>query len=169
MQLFTSEKLNSMEDLLRSELEDLYDAEKRLVQALPKMANSANSPQLQQAFQEHYNQTEGHVQRLEECFRQLNWESERETCQAMKSLISEGEEAIQAEGDPDVRDAALIAAAQRVEHYEMAGYGSARTFARRMGRQDVADVLQQTLDEEGEADMKLTELAEQSINPQAEA
>lgn len=168
MQLFTSEKLDSMEDLLRSEMEDLYDAEKRLVKALPKMASAAHSPQLQQAFQAHYNQTEGHVRRLEESFRLLNWEPERETCEAMQGLIKEGEEAIEAEGDSTVRDAALIAAAQRVEHYEITGYGSARTFARHIGRQDVADLLQETLNEEGETDKKLTELAEAGINPRAE-
>lgn len=168
MKLFSSE-LNSLQDLLVEQLEDLYDAEQRLVKALPKMAEASNSGQLRQAFETHLTETEGHVSRLERIFGQLGIEPKRETCQAMKGLIAEGEEMIGAKGNPDVKDAALIAAAQRVEHYEMSGYGSARTFAQRLGHNDVANTLQQTLREEGAADEKLTQIAESSVNVQATA
>jgi ferritin-like metal-binding protein YciE len=168
MKLFNSE-FNSLQDLLVEQLEDLYDAEKRLVKALPKMAEAAHSSQLRQAFEAHLTETEGHVSRLERIFSQIRVEPKRETCQAMKGLIAEGEEMIGAKGNPDVKDAALIAAAQRVEHYEMSGYGSARTFAQRLGHTDVANTLQQTLNEEAAADEKLTRIAESSVNVQASA
>ena len=168
MKLFSTE-LNSMNDLLVEQLEDLFDAEQRLVKALPKMAEASNSSQLRQAFEQHLTETEGHVSRLERIFGQLGIEPKRETCQAMKGLIAEGEEMIGAKGSPDVKDAALIAAAQRVEHYEMSGYGSARTFAQRLGHTDIANTLQQTLREEAAADEKLTQIAESSVNVQATA
>jgi len=168
MKLFSTE-LNSMNDLLVVQLEDLYDAEQRLVKALPKMAEASNTAQLRQAFEQHLTETEGHVSRLERIFGQLGVEPKRETCQAMKGLIAEGEEMIGAKGSPDVKDAALIAAAQRVEHYEMSGYGSARTFAQRLGHTDIANTLQQTLREEAAADEKLTQIAESSVNIQATA
>ncbi|MEO9595827.1 ferritin-like domain-containing protein [Rhodopirellula bahusiensis] len=167
MGLFTSTEFNSLECLLVEQLQDLYDAENRMVDALPKMADAASSPELKQAFQSHLEETKGQVNRLEQAFQLLNKEAERQTCEAMKGLVKEGEEMINAKGDPSIKDAALIAAAQRVEHYEMAGYGSARNFAQRCGRQDIADLLQQTLDEEGAADKKLTQLAEASINQAA--
>ena len=167
MAMFTSHKLNSMDDLLLDQLKDLYDAENRITDALPKMADAASSVELQAAFRDHLRETEEHVRRLEECFNKLGQSAERETCDAMKGLIKEGEHMLQAGGDPAVKDAALIAAAQRVEHYEMAGYGSARNFAQRLGRHDVSDILQKTLDEEGAADEKLTRIAETTVNRQA--
>jgi ferritin-like metal-binding protein YciE len=151
---------NNLNDLFLNQLEDLYDAENRLIDALPKMAEAANSPELKNAFLSHLNETKGHARRLEEIFSQIGEDPKRETCEAMKGLVREGSEMIHAKGDPAVRDAALIAAAQRVEHYEMAAYGSVRAFAQRLGHQDIARVLQQTLDEEGKADHLLTELAE---------
>jgi len=169
MGLFSSMTLNSFDDLLVEQLQDLYDAEQRLVKALPLMAGAANSSSLKAAFQEHLRQTEGHVKRLEQVFGMLGKSAKAKTCEAMKGLVSEGDEVISASGDPDVKDAALIAAAQRVEHYEIAGYGTVRTFAQRLGHNDVAKVLQQTLDEEADTDKKLTALAEQAINPKAAA
>ena len=167
MGLFSSMRLDSMETLFLDQLQDLYDAEQRLTKALPQMADAAHSPSLKTAFQEHFRQTQGHVSRLEQVFKILGQTPKSKTCEAMKGLIEEGSEVISASGDPNVKDAALIAAAQRVEHYEIAGYGTVRTFAQRLGRQDAAQVLQQTLDEEGATDKKLTALAEQSINPKA--
>jgi ferritin-like metal-binding protein YciE len=169
MGLFTGLTLNSFDDLFVEQLEDLYDAEQRLTKALPKMAQAAHSTALKTAFQDHFRQTEGHVSRLEQIFRLLGKSAQAKTCDAMKGLIAEGDEAISASGRADVRDAALIAAAQRVEHYEIAGYGCARTFAERLGREQAARLLQQTLDEEAATDKKLTALAEQSINPRAAA
>jgi ferritin-like metal-binding protein YciE len=170
MALFgSSAALNSFDDMFVEQLEDLYDAEQRLTKALPKMAQAAHNSALKSAFQEHLRQTEGHVSRLERAFQVLGKSAKSKTCEAMKGLISEGEEIVSSSGQPDVKDAALIAAAQRVEHYEIAGYGSARTFAQRLGRQDVAQLLQQTLQEEEATDKKLTGIAEQSINPKAAA
>jgi ferritin-like metal-binding protein YciE len=170
MGLFSSAMaLNTFDDLLVEQLEDLYDAEQRLVKALPKMAGAAGSPALKSAFEQHLRETEGQVSRLERAFKALGKSAKSKTCEAMKGLVAEGDEVISAKGDPDVKDAALIAAAQRVEHYEIAGYGSARAFAKRLGRDDVAGLLQETLDEEGAADKKLTALAERSVNPKAAA
>jgi ferritin-like metal-binding protein YciE len=162
-------EFNNLNDLFVQQLEDLYDAEKRLTEALPKMAEAACAPDLKSAFTEHLAQTRNHVARLEQVFNRIGQKPKRETCAAMKGLITEGEEMINARGDDSVRDAGLIAAAQRVEHYEMAGYGTVRNFAQRLGLQDVAKTLQQTLDEEGEADKKLTRIAESSVNSQAMA
>jgi ferritin-like metal-binding protein YciE len=167
MKLFTSTEFNSFQDLFVDQLEDLYDAEQRLTQALPKMADAANSSQLKQAFQQHLTETQGHVSRLETIFRQLAINPKRETCQAMKGLITEGEEMVDAKGDPTIKDAALIAAAQRVEHYEISGYGTARSFALRLGRTEAANLLQQTLEEEKAADQKLNQIAEGSVNVRA--
>jgi len=170
MGLFSSSTaLNSFEDLFVEQLEDLYDAEQRLTKALPKMVEAAHSSSLKSAFEDHYRQTQRHVSRLEQVFQMLGKSARSKTCQAMKGLVEEGQEAISAKGDPDVKDAALIAAGQRVEHYEIAGYGTARTFAQRLGRTDAAQILQQTLDEEAATDKKLTALAEQTINPKAAA
>ncbi|HXY33858.1 MAG TPA: ferritin-like domain-containing protein [Planctomycetaceae bacterium] len=167
MSFFTSLEFNSLEDLFIEQIEDLYDAEQRIVQALPKMADAAHSPDLRSAFQTHLRETEGQVVRLERIFQKLGRSPERETCAAMKGLISEGEQMVGAKGDPYVKDAALIAAAQRIEHYEIAAYGTARTFARQLGREAIANELQETLDEEGNADKILTELAEALINVKA--
>jgi len=167
MGLLGNKKFNNLEDLFQEQLEDLYDAEKRLTGALPKMANAASSPKLKSAFEGHLKQTEDQVSRLEQIFKLLDRSPGRETCQAMKGLIQEGEEMIDAEGDSDVKDAALIAAAQRVEHYEIAGYGTARTFAQRLGHSEAVRLLQETLDEEREADSQLTQIAEQQVNASA--
>jgi ferritin-like metal-binding protein YciE len=169
MKLFTSTEFNSFQDLFVDQLQDLYDAEQRLTQALPKMAGAASSNQLKQAFQHHLTETQGHVSRLETIFRQIGIDPKRETCVAMKGLISEGEEMVDAKGDPAVKDAALIAAAQRVEHYEISGYGTARSFALRLGRTEAANLLQQTLEEEKAADQKLNQIAESSVNVKASA
>jgi len=160
-------KLNSLRELLVEELKDLYDAEHQLTRALPKMAEAAANSQLRDAFNQHLSETEGHIRRLEQAFQALGENASRKTCKAMKGLIEEGSEAIEENMDPEVKDAALIAAAQRVEHYEMAGYGAARTFAQTVGHRDVAELLQQNLDEEGNADKKLTQIAESRVNQQA--
>ena len=167
MSLFSSVEFNSLNDLFLNQIEDLYDAENRLTTALPKMAEAASSDQLKRAFDEHLVETRGHVSRLETIFGELKTEPKRETCEAMKGLIAEGREMISAKGNPEVKDAALIAAAQRVEHYEISGYGTARTFARRLGLTSAANLLQQTLNEEIEADRKLNTIAESAVNPQA--
>jgi len=167
MGLFTSKTLDSLDTLLLDQLQDLYDAEQRLTKALPLMAGAANNSALKSAFQQHERETQHQVKRLEQAFQALGKSAQAKTCQAMKGLIEEGQEVISAGGDPDVKDAALIAAAQRVEHYEMAGYGCARTFAQRLGKQDVARLLQETLQEEEATDKKLTSLAERSVNQQA--
>lgn len=160
-------QFNSLNDLFVQQLKDLYDGEQQLTEALPLMAKAATSSQLKNAFQEHFRETQGHVQRLEQVFRAINCEPEREACPAMKGMIKEGNDVMSAKGDPAVRDAALIAAAQRVEHYEMAGYGAVRTFAQQLGRQDLATILQQTLEEEGAADKKLTTIAQSGVNQSA--
>lgn len=160
-------KLNSLQELLVEEIKDLYDAEHQLTKALPKMAKAATNTQLQNAFNSHLTETEGHIKRLEQVFEALGEKPSRKTCKAMKGLVEEGSEAIEEDMEPEVKDAALIAAAQRVEHYEMAGYGSARSFAQTLGHSDVAKLLQQTLNEEGAADEKLTKIAESRVNEKA--
>ena len=167
MGLFGNKEFNSLDDLFLDQLQDLYDAEKRLQKALPKMADAAANQELKSAFESHLKETESQTSRLEDIFQGLNQEPKRETCDAMKGLIKEAEEMVDAEGDEAVKDAALISAAQRIEHYEMAGYGSARSFARRLGHEQAAEMLQETLNEEGQADHKLTELAEQTVNAEA--
>jgi ferritin-like metal-binding protein YciE len=170
MGLFSSScAFNSFDELFVEQLQDLYDAEQRLTSALPKMAAAAHNPALKSAFEEHLRQTQNHVSRLEQAFKSIGKSAQKKTCEAMKGLVDEGSEVISANGDPDVKDAALIAAAQRVEHYEIAAYGTARTFAQRLGKPDAARLLQQTLDEEAETDRKLTSLAEKAINPKAAA
>jgi ferritin-like metal-binding protein YciE len=168
MGLFTSETLRSFDDLYVQQLRDLYSAETQLVEALPMMADAATHVELKRAFQDHLAVTKRQQQRLEQLFQRLGQDPGGHTCQAMKGLIKEGNEIIGADADPAVRDAGLIAAAQRVEHYEMAGYGTVRTFAERLGRTDDARLLQETLDEEGDADKLLTQIAEQVVNVDAE-
>jgi ferritin-like metal-binding protein YciE len=153
-------KLNNLSDLLVHELQDLYSAETQLVKALPKMARAASSDELQSGFNEHLQQTKLHVERIERIMEILGGSPQGKTCKAMQGLIAEGEEVIQEDAEPAVRDAALIAAAQKVEHYEIAGYGSARTFAELLAQDEVSEILQETLDEEGETDKRLTEIAE---------
>jgi len=167
MGLFSSMTLNSLNDLFVVQIEDLYDAEQRLTKALPKMAEAASNKQLKSAFKEHLRETEQHVTRLEKVFSTMGVTAQRETCEAMKGLIAEGDEVISASGQPEVKDAALIAAAQRVEHYEIAAYGTVRTLAQHLGQEEVARILQQTLDEEGACDKKLTKIAESSVNVRA--
>ena len=159
--------LKNLDNVLLMQLRDLYSTEEQLIEALPKMQEAAASADLKNAFQIHLRETMGQKLRLEQVFRLLGQEVGGETCEAMQGLIAEGDEIIALEGEADVKDAALIAAAQRVEHYEIAGYGCARTFARRLGRTDVAGLLQQTLDEEGNADKILTEIAESVVNAEA--
>jgi ferritin-like metal-binding protein YciE len=161
-------KIETLRDLYLEQLRDLYSAETQLVKALPKMAKAASNPQLKAAFEQHFAQTERHVERLEGIFKQLDASSKGPACKGMEGLISEGEEMIKMKGDPAAIDAGLIAAAQRVEHYEMAGYGCVRTYAHQLGDHTNERLLQQTLDEEGETDKKLTQLAEAVINLEAE-
>jgi ferritin-like metal-binding protein YciE len=160
-------KIESLHALLLHELADLYDAEHQILDALKKMAEAATSPELKAAFEEHRGQTEGQVTRLEEAFGLLDEKAKRQHCPGMKGLLEEGEEMIKAEMPDVVRDCALIGSAQRVEHYEMAAYGTARALAEEMGHDEVAELLQATLDEEGETDQLLSELAESTINPTA--
>ena len=160
-------KIESMEDLFLEQVEDLYDAEKRLVKALPKMAEASTSQSLRQAFESHLLETEGHVSRLETIFRTLGQDPKSHTCDAMKGLISEGDDVVSDIDQSPLRDAGLIAAANRVEHYEIAAYGSARTFADMLGLSEAASLLEQTLQEEKMADQKLTKLAESMINDEA--
>lgn len=159
-------ELATLQELYIDELKDLYSAENQILKALPKMARAAASEDLQSAFEEHLEQTKTHVERLERIFEKLQTSPKGKKCKAMEGLIEEGKELMEEDGEPEVLDAGLISAAQKVEHYEMAGYGCVRTYARLLGDEEAADLLQQTLDEEGETDKKLTELAE-SINLEA--
>src|SRR6201993_1702128 len=157
-------KLESVEDLFLAELRDLYDAENQLLKAIPKLAEAASAPALKLAFSQHLEETKGHIGRLDRVFRELDIKPCGENCEAMKGLVKESEEFIHAKGEPSVRDAGLIGAAQRVEHYEMAGYGTARTLAKRLGLNDIVETLQKTLEEERAADEKLTTVAESDVN-----
>jgi len=152
-------KLESLHDLYIKELHDLYDAENQIVKALPKMIEAANSSQLRNALAEHLDQTRDQVVRLEQVFRLHNEEVEGEKCKGIAGIIDEGKDILKHDENADVRDAGIISAAQRVEHYEMAAYGTVRTWAKQMGHTQSAGLLQQTLDEEGEADKRLTEIA----------
>lgn len=160
-------KLNSLQDLFIDELQDLYSAEKQLVSALPKMAKNANNEQLKNAFEQHLNETKEHVNRLDQVFESIGEKAKAKTCKAMQGLVEEAQEMMKEDGDPNVMDAALIASAQRVEHYEIAGYGCVRTYARMLGYKQAETLLNQTLQEEAKTDEKLTKLAESSINVQA--
>lgn len=156
--------VDSLRKLYVHELKDLYSAENQLLKALPPMVEAAQDESLQKAFKHHLDETRGHVKRLETIFKSLDFSPGGQHCPAMEGLIEEGKEAIKEIKEPEVRDAALIAAAQRVEHYEMAGYGTARTYAEKLGEYDAADILQETLNEESSADLKLTRLAERRLN-----
>jgi ferritin-like metal-binding protein YciE len=155
--------MDSLAGLLKDELKDLYSAEKQLVKALPKMAKKASTKALRMALTDHLKQTEGHVDRLEKIGEALEIKLSGKKCAAMEGLVEEGSEIIKEDGDPAVIDAALIGAAQRVEHYEMAAYGTVRAIARQLGHADAVKLLQQTLDEEGAADKKLTSIAESEV------
>ena len=163
-------KTKGFQDLFELELKDLYSAEKQLTKALPKMAKAATNEDLQEAFESHLTETEGQIERLEKIFKHLDISYSRvEKCKAMEGLVKEGEDLMEEGLEPSVLDAALICAAQKVEHYEIAGYGCARTFAQQLGHDDIAEILQETLDEEGTADKKLTEIAESVVNQEAES
>jgi ferritin-like metal-binding protein YciE len=160
-------KIQTLKDLFIDKLRDLYSAENQIVKALPKMAKAASSPDLQAAFQEHLEQTKNQVERLEQIFERLDVASRGKKCKAMEGLLEEGKDLMKEDIDEPVLDAGLIAAAQHVEHYEIAGYGTARTFAQLLGDEESAELLQETLDEEAETDKKLTHLAETVINVEA--
>jgi ferritin-like metal-binding protein YciE len=153
-------KVTTLHELFLEQLRDLYSAEKQLIKALPEMAEAAHEPVLKRGFQTHLEETRGHVERLEEIFSDLDEKPTGKTCRAMEGLIKEGKETINEDASPEVKDAALIAAAQRVEHYEIAGYGVVRTYANLMGHGEAAALLQATLDEEAATDQKLTSVAE---------
>ncbi len=161
-------KMQTLEDVYLDLLKDLYSAEKQLVRALPKMVKSANAPDLQEAFREHLQQTEGHVARLEQIFSEMESSPRGKKCVGMEGIIQEGSELMKEDAEPEVMDAGLVAAAQKVEHYEMAGYGTARTWAQRLGYDSASRMLQDTLDEESMANEKLTNIAESHINMEAQ-
>ncbi len=161
--------VKNLEELFVHELKDLHDAERQILKALPKMAEKSQHEELRSAFEEHRRQTEGHVRRLEEIFDDIGEKPGGVKCRGIRGIIEEGEEGMKEADEGEVRDAAMIAAAQRVEHYEMAAYGSARTFARRLGNSRAAELLQQTLNEEGETDHKLSRIAESRVNREAES
>jgi len=159
-------EINSLRELYIDQLRDLYDAEYQLIKALPKMAEGATSEELREGIEEHLEQTRNQAQRLEQIFERLGETPKGERCKGMEGVIKEGSETLEKEMDDDTKDAAIIAAAQRVEHYEIAGYGTARTYANLLGETEAAELLEETLDEEKETDQKLTQLAEE-INIEA--
>jgi ferritin-like metal-binding protein YciE len=161
-------KANSLHELYLEELKDLYDAENQIIKALPKMIDAASSEELQGALTEHLEVTRGQAKRLEQIFQNMGEKLKAEKCKGMEGLIKEGSDILSEDMDEDVKDAAIISAAQRIEHYEMAGYGTVRTWANLLGETEAEELLQETLDEEKEADEKLNELAEE-INVQAES
>jgi ferritin-like metal-binding protein YciE len=159
--------MNNLKDLYVEQLQDLYSAENQILKALPDMEKRAQHDELKSAFREHRQVTEEQVRRLDQIFDDLGAKAGGHHCQGMEGLIKEGKEMIEEDGDSDVIDAGLIAAAQRVEHYEIAGYGTVRTYAQRLGRENDVDLLQRTLDEEGETDKRLTRIAEKVVNRDA--
>jgi ferritin-like metal-binding protein YciE len=161
-------EMESLKELYVDELKDLYSAEKQLVKALPKMAKNASNPELKEAFTNHLQETEGHVERLEQIFDMLGERAGGKKCKGMEGLIEEAKELLEEDATEEVLDAGLISKAQHVEHYEIAGYGTVRTYARQLGLDDQAELLQETLDEEGKTDELLTQLAESSVNLEAE-
>ena len=160
-------EMESLQELLVEEMRDIYSAEKQLLKAMPKMAKKASNPQLKKAFETHMRETEGQVQRLEKIFEKLGKKPTGKKCAAMEGLIEEGKEMMGEDMEEDTMDAALISIAQKIEHYEIASYGTVRTWAQQLGDEQTARVLQQTLDEEGKTDKLLTELAESTINIEA--
>jgi len=160
-------KLKNLEELFHHELKDLYSAEKQLLEALPKMAEKANDPKLKQAFESHLEETKGQKERLEKVCELIGISPGRMKCKAMEGLVEEGEDMIDEKATPETKDAGLIASAQRIEHYEISGYGTAAHFAERLGHADAAELLRQTLKEEQDADTKLNKLAKGSINKKA--
>ena len=161
-------EMETLKDLYVEELKDLYSAENQIIKALPKMIKAASHSELKQAFTTHLRETEIHAQRIEQVCEELGVSPKGKKCVGMEGLLKEGSELIKEKPEPDVLDAGLIAAAQHVEHYEMAGYGCCRTYARQLGYESQYEMLQATLDEEGNADKILTDIAESSINVEAE-
>jgi ferritin-like metal-binding protein YciE len=161
-------EMQSLKDLFIDELKDLYSAENQILKALPKMVKKATSPQLKAGFEKHLKETEGHVERLDKIFQELDENPKGKKCKGMEGIIADGKELMEEDAEPEVMDAGLIGAAQHVEHYEMAGYGCVRTYAELLGLNNIAKLLQKTLDEEKATDEKLTELAS-NINVEAEA
>jgi ferritin-like metal-binding protein YciE len=159
--------MDTLNELLQEELKDIYDAEKQLTKALPKLAKKAGAEELRQAIEEHLQQTEQHVERLEQVFEQLGVPARGKKCKGMQNLIAEGDDAIKEAEDEAARDAVMIAAAQKVEHYEIAAYGTLRTWANLVGQREAASLLEETLEEEKETDQRLTEIAESSVNERA--
>jgi ferritin-like metal-binding protein YciE len=160
-------KLESLQDLYVDHLKDLYSAETQLVKALPKVEKAATSQKLKSAIHKHLTQTEEHVRRLETIFSALKTKPTGKTCKGMEGLITEADEILKEDAEPEVRDAGIIAAAQKVEHYEISGYGTARTYAQMLGQEEAAKTLQKTLDEEAQTDEDLSRLAEWHINAPA--
>ena len=159
--------IEGLQDLLHDELKDIYDAEKQLTKALPKLVKKASAPELKDALKAHLGETEGHIDRLEQVFEQLGLPLRGKKCEGMQHLLAEGSEMIADAEDDATRDAVMIAAAQKVEHYEIASYGTIRTWANLLGKTDIAALLEDTLEEEKEADLKLTGIAESFINEEA--
>jgi ferritin-like metal-binding protein YciE len=162
-------EIDSLQKLYLEELKDLYSAEKQILQALPRMAKKVSNPDLRRAFEEHVEVTKKQVERLDKIFERLERSPRGKKCKGMEGLLEEGKEMMQEDMDPEVLDAALLSAAQKVEHYEIAGYGTVRSYAQLLGEEEDARLLQETLDEEGETDKKLTQLAESTINVEATA
>jgi ferritin-like metal-binding protein YciE len=160
--------VGTMDELFVDELKDLYSAERQITRALPKLVKAATSDELRQAFQSHLEETNGHVTRLEKAFEILGKSPKGKTCVGMKGVLEEGAEVLEDTDKGEVRDAGLISAAQRVEHYEMAGYGSARDFAKLLGQDEIAELLEETLEEEKAADKKLTSISKQ-VNAEAKS
>ncbi len=162
-----ADKVKNLDELFVDTLKDLYDAEHQIIKALPKMIDQAHASDLKQSLQQHLDVTHRQVERLDQIFNELKMTNKSKHCKGIEGIIKEGDEVMHEVSDPAVKDAALIAAAQKVEHYEIAGYGTARTFAQQLGRQNFAQLLDQTANEEGQADKKLTTIAEGHINTKA--
>ncbi len=160
-------KMQNLEDVLTDELKDIYSAENQIIKALPKMAKASSNGELRDAFQQHLEQTRTHAQRIEQICQELNITPKGKKCVGMQGVIAEGAEVLDMDGSPEAKEAALIGAAQRVEHYEIAAYGTARTHARQLGHENAATMLEQTLKEERQTDDRLTNIAENEVNQNA--
>jgi ferritin-like metal-binding protein YciE len=159
--------MEALKKLLQDELEDIYDAEHQLIKALPKMIERSSSPELQQALKQHVTVTQNQIKRLEQVFQTLGEKAKRKPCKGMAGIVAEGSEMLEEDLEESTKDAAIISAAQKVEHYEIASYGTVRTLAQTLGNNEVAELLEETLDEEKEADERLTQIAESAVNSEA--
>ena len=159
--------MEALKKLLQDELEDIYDAEHQLIKALPKLIERSSSPELQQALKQHLTVTQNQIKRLEQVFQTLGEKAKRKPCKGMAGIVSEGSEMLEEDLEESTKDAAIISAAQKVEHYEIASYGTVRTLAQTLGNNEVAELLEETLDEEKEADERLTQIAESAVNSEA--